>query len=252
MNVNSALSTLFRFVLCICLILFTAAIPIEAQQTAGTTYGNFSGAFAAPALSGVGLATLTYTAGTIYQGGTSKSIVAGTLTSLDASQTSCAAPAYSACEFIYWTSSTALLKTTTYATAFGAGANIIVAYVTTTAGSLVATITPASLTFPTIYAPLTYECGTSAACSPSLAATSDWSFSGSCALVSASPSTCSVSAMAPAFTSTSTYECTASPQGTTAAIAAAGATVNKTSGSAFTITGPNTVTTVVAWRCSGH
>src|SRR4051812_6938114 len=173
MNVNSALSTLFRFVLCICLILFTAAVPIEAQQTAGTNYGNFSGAFAAPALSGVGATTLTYTAGTIYQGGTSKSIVAGTLTSLDASQTSCAAPAYSACEFIYWTSSTALLKTTSYATAYGAGANIIVAYVTTSAGSAVLTITPASLDLPAPAVPV-FECGTSAACSPSQASSSDW------------------------------------------------------------------------------
>lgn len=235
--------------LILAMMVFT--VPGFGQQPTNRATGLFDAAFAAPYLSGVGLATLTYTAGTIYQGGTSKSIVAGTLTSLDASQTSCAAPAYTACEFIYWTSSTALLKTTSYVTARGNGANIIVAYVTTTAGSLVGTITPASLNLVAPAAEL-YECGTSAACSPSLVPAADWAFFGSCALSSASPSTCSVSAMSPAFTSTSTYWCTATPQGATAAIAAAGVAINKTSGSAFTITGPNTVTTTIDWRCQGH
>lgn len=253
MNPNSALSSLLRMTLSLLLIvtlcIFTA--PAFAQQPTGTNYGSFSGAFAAPYLSGVGATTLTYSAGTLYEGGLAKSITAGTIGSLDASQSSCAAPAYSACEFIYWASGTGLSKTTSYATALGAGVNVIVGYLTTNSGSAILTITPASLDLPMPAAGV-YECGTSAACSPSLAAASDWSFFGSCALSSASPSTCSVSAMAPAFTSSATYWCTASPEGTTAAIAAAGIAINKTSGSAFTLTGPNTVTTVIDWRCTGH
>lgn len=104
----------------------------------------------------------------------------------------------------------------------------------------------------TVNGSVQYECGTSAACSPSNVSTSDWEFFGSAALSSASPSTASISALSPAYTSTATYWCTASPEGTSAAVAAAGIAINKTSGSAFTLTGPNTVTTVIDWHCWGH
>src|SRR5579885_1830279 len=83
------------------LALLTWAIFIPqsgfAQQTAGTNYGNFIAGFAAPALSGVGTATLTYTAGTLYQGGAAVTIAAST-SSVDSSESSCAAPAYSGCD----------------------------------------------------------------------------------------------------------------------------------------------------------
>lgn len=130
-----------------------------------------------------------------------------------------------------------------------------------TSGSIVLTpiagaLGSKTITFPaatmTVSGVASYECGTSAACSPTNVSTSDWHLFGSSALVSASPSTASISGLSPAFTSTATYWCTATPQGTTAAIAAAGAAINKTSGSAFTITGPNTVTTVIDWHCWGH
>lgn len=131
-------------VLALTIATLVTALPAKAQQAAGTNYGSFSAAFAAPAFSGVGSATLTYTAGMLYQGGAAKSIVAGTLTSLDASQTSCAAPGFSACEFIYWTSGTGLSKTTAYTTATASG-NILAAYVTTDGSSKVVAITPATL-----------------------------------------------------------------------------------------------------------
>jgi hypothetical protein len=134
-------------VLALLIALTPALIPtprVYAQQLPATNYGNFIAGFAAPALSGVGTGTLTYTAGSLYQGGNKISITAGTLTSLSASQGNCASPAYSACVIVYWTSGTALSQTTTYATAAASG-NIIVAFVTTDGSSNVLVITPASV-----------------------------------------------------------------------------------------------------------
>src|SRR5262249_12642613 len=124
-------------------VVLTPAVGI-AQQPSGTNYANFDNAFAAPALSGVGTATLTYTAGNLYLGGTVKAITAGTLTSLGATKNNCDAPAYSSCEIVYWTSGTSLSHSVTYATAFAAG-NIPVAYVTTDGSSNVLTIVAATL-----------------------------------------------------------------------------------------------------------
>lgn len=84
---------------------------------------------------------LTYSAGSVASGGAVQAITAGTLTASD-TQTSCAAPAYTSCNFVYWTSSTALLTTTTAATAFAPG-NVVVAFVTSTGGNITL-VTPAS------------------------------------------------------------------------------------------------------------
>ena len=71
--------------------------------------------------------------------------------------------------------------------------------------------------------------------------------SGTIPLVSGS-STATVSGMSPAFTSTSTYSC----QLTAEAAATSPLYFTKVSGSSFTITGPNTVTTVIDYSCSGQ
>lgn len=96
-----------------------------------------------------------------------------------------------------------------------------------------------------------YTCGTSAACSPSLT-TGQWEFWGTVALSSASPSVAHVTALSPAYTSTTSYVCTATPVGTSATIAAAGVAFSAVSGSAFDVTGPNTVTTVINYHCIGN
>lgn len=98
----------------------------------------------------------------------------------------------------------------------------------------------------------TFECGTTSTCANTAASTGNWAFIGSVALGSASPSVVTVSGFSPAFTSTATYTCTAVPEGATAAIAAAGVAITKTSASSVTFTGPNTVTTVIDYRCEGH
>lgn len=96
-----------------------------------------------------------------------------------------------------------------------------------------------------------FECGTTTTCA-NTANNSDHIIHGNVALSSASPSTATIASISPAFTSTATYNCTATPEGTTAAIAAGGIAISKISGSSFTLTGPNTVTTVVDYTCTGH
>lgn len=97
----------------------------------------------------------------------------------------------------------------------------------------------------------TYDCGTTTTCA-NTTNNSDWIVRGTVALGSASPSASTVASISPAFTSTSTYTCTASPEGATAAIAAGGIAITKVSGSSITLTGPNTVTTVIDYICIGH
>lgn len=96
-----------------------------------------------------------------------------------------------------------------------------------------------------------HSCGTTATC----ANTANGSYRevfGSVALSSGTPSQATITGISPAFTSTSSYECTCSPNGTTAAIAAGGCAVSKVSTSSITLTGPASVTTVVSYSCKGN
>lgn len=141
-----------------------------AQQSAGTSYSAFAGAFAMPALAiGTSTAQVTYSAGTVQQGGTSQAIVAGTLTAFAASKSSCAAPAYSSCEIIYWTSGTGLSHTPTVSTAFAAG-NVVLGFAVTDGSSLVTGVTPVSLVQPTTPSQFT-DCAASASCATSTSVT---------------------------------------------------------------------------------
>ncbi len=109
--------------------------PVTAQ--------GYSGAMPnVTAASGTSL-RLPYTAGTITSGGALQAISADATGLLStASMTSCAAPAYSACNFVYWNTGTSLSITVTAATAFAPG-NVVVAFVTTT-GTDINVITPAA------------------------------------------------------------------------------------------------------------
>jgi hypothetical protein len=89
-------------------------------------------------------------------------------------------------------------------------------------------------------------CGTTTACSATAKPLTHFVF-GTVALSSASPSTAVVTGIAPAFTSTSTYNCTVTNETT----AADGLKVANTSSSSITITGPNTVTDTVSYICVG-
>lgn len=105
--------------------------------------------------------------------------------------------------------------------------------------------------------PFYLACGTVAACSPANNSGTGAqggiprTVYGSVALGSASPSVATVTGIAPAFTSSTSYFCTATPQGSTAAIAAGGVAVSNVDGTSFTLTGPNTVTTAINYVCVG-
>lgn len=92
-------------------------------------------------------------------------------------------------------------------------------------------------------------CGTTTACAKT-AQTAPIIVYGTVALVSASPSTATLTALP--FTSTSSYVCTGSPVGATAAIAAGGIAFANASASSTVLTGPNTVTTVINYQCTGN
>lgn len=136
------LTTLGRMLLLATLLAISAlAIPIlhptrvEAQ--------GYSGALPnVTAAAGTSL-RLPYTAGSVTQGGAVTAITADATGLLaTGSMTSCAAPAYTACNFVYWTSGASLAITTSATTAFAAG-NEVVAFVTTTSNDI-NVITPAS------------------------------------------------------------------------------------------------------------
>lgn len=116
----------------------------------------------------------------------------------------------------------------------------------------ITTATVRTITVPdasiTLGSNVMYACGTTVTCAATVTPNIKIAY-GSVALTSASPSTASLTALP--FTGTTTYTCSGSPQGATAAIAAAGVAFNNTSASATTITGPNTVTTVIAYVCIG-
>lgn len=96
--------------------------------------------------------------------------------------------------------------------------------------------------------PKVQACGTTSTCSAT-AMTSGQIVQGSAALVSGTPSAVTITAISPAFTSTATYNCTATEITNPANNLLS---VTKVSGSSITITGPNTLTDVVAFICAGN
>lgn len=92
-------------------------------------------------------------------------------------------------------------------------------------------------------------CGTTGTCTANAATSNVMVKYGSVALSSASPSVATVSGLP--FTSSASYFCTATPTGNTAAIAAGGVAITYVDGGSFTLTGPNTVTTVINFVCIG-
>lgn len=118
--------------------LFT--VPMLFRHQSDLQAQGYSGAMPNVLTPASGL-VVTYTNGTIAVGGTQQSITTNTVTVSD-NQTSCLAPAYTACNFVFWTSGTSLSTSTSATTAFTAP-NVVVAYVTSSGGNVTA-ITPTS------------------------------------------------------------------------------------------------------------
>lgn len=90
-------------------------------------------------------------------------------------------------------------------------------------------------------------CGTTSACGHTAQVTAQIVY-GSAPLVTGTPSTVTISGISPAFTSTSSYNCTVTAQ---SGAATALISVANASSSSFTITGPTGVTTVINYVCVG-
>jgi len=131
---------LLSLVLAFLLSLFVVAPSAYAQYGVGRT-GLKIAATQAPyvTLSGVSatygpatLLTVNYTAGNVYLGSGPVAVVAGRVTSLTASRTSCDYPTYSSCDIVYADSSGTVAFTTAIGTARATG-NSILAFVQTSA-----------------------------------------------------------------------------------------------------------------------
>lgn len=106
-------------------------------------------------------------------------------------------------------------------------------------------------TFPStaVAIPGAMSCGMTSACSNTGQGNTARIVFGSAPLVSASPSTVTITGISPAFTSSTSYVCTVTDATT--------ATNNllkvvNVSGSSFTITGPNTLTDTINFVCAGN
>jgi hypothetical protein len=93
------------------------------------------------------------------------------------------------------------------------------------------------------------SCGTTSSCSATPITSSPKMVFGSVALVSGTPSTATITGISPAFTSSTTYVCTATE--VTNALNNLLSVAN-VSGSSFTITGPATVSDTVNYTCVGN
>ena len=115
-------------------------------------------------------------------------------------------------------------------------------------GTVAATFPAASIT---VSGAVGQFCGTTTTCAATDISTTLKVVVGNVALVSASPSTAAITGISPAFTGAGTYSCALS-NATTVANTASVLTAGYVSGSAFTITGPNTVTDVIRYVCVGY
>ena len=94
----------------------------------------------------------------------------------------------------------------------------------------------------------TQSCGSTSACSHTSLISPQVVF-GSAPLVSGTPSTVTITGISPAFTSASSYTCTVTDQTTATNNLLK---VSNVSGSSFIITGPNTISDVIGYVCSGN
>jgi hypothetical protein len=119
-----------------------------------------------------------------------------------------------------------------------------------TSGTRTITFPDASISVPGTRA---YNGGTTSTYTPTNISPTTIIHSGSAALVSTgSTSPVTIATFSPAFTSATSYVCTASPVGTSAAIAAGGVAITQSSATQIILYGPASVSTVVNYVCLGN
>jgi hypothetical protein len=121
---------------------------------------------------------------------------------------------------------------------------------TSTSGMRTITLPDASIT---VSGAVAQSCGVVNACDHTAISTNVKIVQGiTAALDGASPSVAAVTGMSPAFTNTTSYSCSATLEGTTAASAAKGVAVTQVSGSAVTFYSANGATEKVHYVCVGY
>ena len=226
------------------LLLFSTALFAQANYRPPTVYAG-------------SLLVVKWTAGTVNNGGHAVAVTAnsGTGTSATSGKNDCSAPSYTSCNIVYTNSSGTVAVTTSIATASASG-NVILAFIETNELQITrvsygwqngAAFSGAASTGGASTASVV-TCGTTSTCAVTPVSGAKFAY-GTVALSSASPSAVTITALP--FTTSSSYVCTATPTGNTAAIAAAGVAITYVSASSITLTGPNTVTTVINYSCIG-
>lgn len=238
MRINAFVATLLTVIIT---LLLWSPVPVHAQST----FPNFAK---------TSLLTFRWTAGTINNGGHAVTIAASSGGVATASQANCAAPAYSACNFVYSNAAGTVATTTTLTTALATG-NTVLALIETDGTGITRIVQGNQISTTGTIGPFVQatSCVASLTCAAPLNTSGNLKMAyGTGALSSGTPSQATVSAIAPAFVSTAKMYCTATTVGSTAVIAAAGLAINLVSSSSFTVTGPNTVTTSFFWICVGE
>jgi hypothetical protein len=195
--------------------------------------------------------TLTYASGTVYPGATAQAITGATLSLTDTKATCTVAAIQAgtdACNYVYWSSSTALSNTVTYSTATAPG-KVLMYLCTTTGGNITGCVPDAQLPQLPIGS-LTYHyfCGatTGTTTCPNTASGGTARVIGGIATLASN--TAVISAIAPAFTSTSTFSCV----GNDVTTRANPVQVVQTSTSSITITNTTGASDVINWVCIGY
>lgn len=116
----------------------------------------------------------------------------------------------------------------------------------TATAARVVTLPDASITVP---GTITTNCGTTSTCAATNISTTAKVVGGAAPLVSGTPSAVTITGISPAFTSTTSFACVVSEQ--TASANNLLKVVN-TSTSSITITGPNSITDIVTYICTGN
>lgn len=195
--------------------------------------------------------SIKWTAGTLDSGGHAVSVTAGsaTLTSL---QNNCVAPTYPACN-ILWANSSGTVSVTATSTGIATAAatgNSIMAYIETSSTAITRVVYPPQASTAQMPNSLRIDCGTSAACASPTSVVAALRAAGGAVTVSTT-SAVIITNILPAFTSTSTYGCTATIDGTTSTLRTS--SYSRTSSSSITlfvagVAGSETVT----WNCAGY
>ena len=231
-------------------VMLIAMVPAFADSTN-------PGRFRAPTVYAGAVNTKVYwTAGTINNGGDSVAVAAGSA-DLTTNMNDCSAPGYAACNFVYSDNAGTVAVTTTMATALAAG-NTLLAFAETGAADAIL----ANLVLPqqsgTLWRTaatriMGQSCGVTNACAHTDISGSYRVVSGITeALNAASPSVAAVTGISPAFTNATSYACSATLEGNSAATAAKGLAITQVSGSAVTFTSANGATEKVHYQCIGY